>query len=209
MSSQNGKSRYEKRFRIGVRFDGTNFVLLNGSPLPAIAKDSVAELVVAPECILNAGARSNLSEQTNIPLLKSGVSVLLGVSPTMVESHSAKGLIPSNAIPILSSYLFVETKLDADLWLHVRGDQEAKLSPCLCTIPAVERKAESLNHAFTIISEAYETKRRSHSGNVFDRAYAQDDSGKWKSLDELRQHAIKKNVIEPNQLPLLSRDDSA
>jgi hypothetical protein len=36
-------------------------------------------------------------------------------------------------------------------------------------IPALEKSAESLNHAFTLISEVFETKRRSHSGNVFER----------------------------------------
>jgi hypothetical protein len=208
MGSQNGNSRYEKRFRIDVRFDGTNFVLLNGKPLPAIAKDSVAQLVLAPECILDSSVRANLSGQKNIRLRSGGSSVLLGVSPTMVESHLATGLIPANAIPVVSSYLFVETKLEADLLLQVRGDREAKLLPCCCTIPALKMGAQSVNHAFMIISEAFEKKRRSHSGNVFDRAYAQDDSGTWISLDELRVRTVQRVLAEPDQLPLICREDS-
>jgi hypothetical protein len=76
------------------------------------------------------------------------------------------------------------------LKLQVRGDQEARLCPCVCAIPSLDKKAQSLNHAFTLISEAYETLRRSHSGNVFERVYAQDKTNKWVSLDEIRITAI-------------------
>ena len=192
MSGQLSKDRYEKRLRIDVRFDGTSFVLPDGRPLPALAKGSVAEIVLAPECIENETVRANLTDQKSTPFLKEGAVVLVGVSPTMIESSAAEGLIPANAVPILSAYLFVEVKLDADLWLLVRGDQEARLSTALCTIPSLNTKAKSLNHAFMLISEAFETKRRSHSGNVFERAYAQDQLGNWQSLDELRLLTVQK-----------------
>jgi len=55
-------------------------------------------------------------------------------------------------------------------------------------------EAESLNHVFTLISETYETKRRSHSGNVFERVYAQDERSNWQSLDQLRVEAIAKSL---------------
>jgi hypothetical protein len=150
----------------------------------------MAEILLTPECIEDDTVRANLSGQKSTPFLKEGTFVLMGVSPTMIESRSAKDLIQGPSI--LSQYLFVEVKLVADLWLLVRGDQEARLSTSPCTIPSLKREAKSLNHAFTLISEAYETKRRSHSGNVFERAYAQDEFGKWQSLDELRLLAIQK-----------------
>jgi hypothetical protein len=68
--------------------------------------------------------------------------------------------------------------------------------PCVCTIPSLNMEAESLNHAFTIISEAYETKRRSHSGNVFERAYAQNDSGHWNNLDDLRLETLHRMLAD-------------
>jgi hypothetical protein len=180
------------RLRIGARFDGTSFVLLDGKPLPALAKGSVAEIVLAPECVEDATVRANLLEQKSTPFLKGGTFVLVGVSPTMIENPSAKGLIDDASI--LSPYLFIEIKLDADLRLLVRGDQEAHLPASPCTIPSLNKKAKSLNHAFTLISEAYETKRLSHSGNVFERAYARDESGNWRSLDDLRLLAIQKVI---------------
>jgi hypothetical protein len=199
MSIVNGTGRFEKRLKIGVRFDGTNFVLLNGAALPRIAKDAIGELVLAPDSLRDPAVRAAFSDQKNVPLLSSGSVVLMGVSPTMVE-HANKALIPANAVPILSSYLFVEVKLEAELWLQVRGDQEAKLARCICSIPSLQEEAESLNHAFTTLSVAYETKRRSHSGNVFERAYAQDHCGQWRSLDEHRIQAIQKLLAEAENL---------
>jgi hypothetical protein len=205
MSSLTGGGRFEKRLKIGVRFDGTGFVLLDGQALPAITKNAIGELVLAPESLSDPAIRAAFTDQRNVPLLSSGSAILMGVSPTMVEHASNKALIPANAVPILSSYLFVEVTLEADLWLQVRGDQEAKLMPCACSIPSLNEKAESLNHAFTIISVAYETKRRSHSGNVFERAYARDRN-EWKSLDELRIRVIETNPGGGEQLDLSVRE---
>jgi hypothetical protein len=195
MGGQIRKKRFQKHLRIGVRFDGSGFVLLNGNPLPELAKDSIAELVLAPECIQNAKLRASLTGQKSTPLLKEGSRVLCGVSSPMIEDIFVEGLNPSGPVPIHTPYKFVEVTLNADLWLQVRGDQEARLSPCPCKIPALNKDAESLNQAFTLISEEYETKRRSHSGNVFERVYAQDERGNWQSLDELRLSAVQKLIV--------------
>ena len=40
MRGQISKERFQKHLRIGVRFDGSGFVLLNGNPLPELATDS-------------------------------------------------------------------------------------------------------------------------------------------------------------------------
>ena len=110
----------------------------------------------------------------------------------MIDDIFAEGINPSGPVPIHTPYKFVEITLNADLWLQVRGDQEARLSSCPCNISALNKEAESLNQAFTLISEAYETKRLSHSGNVFERVYAQDERGNWQNLDEFRLRAIQR-----------------
>jgi hypothetical protein len=192
MGGQISKERFQKHLRIGIRFDGASFVLLDGDPLPALVKDCIAELVLAPECIQNAKLRASLTGQKGILLLKEESRVLCGVSSTMIDDIFAEGLNPSGPVPIHTAYKFVEITLNADLWLQVRGDQEARLSSCPCKIRALNKEAESLNQAFTLISETFEIKRRSHSGNVFERVYAQDEHGNWQSLDEFRLQAIHK-----------------
>ena len=194
MSRLVGKERFEKRLRIGVRFDGTSFVLLNGQPLPKLTNGSVAELVVTPESIEDVNIRAGLSDQKSIPFLPKGSFILLGVGPIMIGDNPPPGLIQPERHPIPSGELFVEVQLNADLHLQLRGDQETRLSPCPCTILALNKEAQSLNHAFTLISEVYETKRRSHSGNVFDRGYLMLASGRWTRFDQLRIEAIAKSL---------------
>jgi hypothetical protein len=199
MSTSTSKQRFERHLRIGIQFDGDRFVLLDGSPLPALSKNAIAELIVAPEAILNSVVRARFLEDRAVRILEKDSHVFFGVSPAMIGDLRAKGLLSSLVLEINSDYWFVECKLDAPLMLQVRGDQEARLSTCPCTIPALEKSAESLNHAFTLISEAFETKRRSHSGNVFERVYTQVTAGKWQSLDELRIAAVARTTSDQLQ----------
>jgi hypothetical protein len=61
-------------------------------------------------------------------------------------------------------------------------------------IPALQKEATSLNHAFTLVSETYETLRMSHTGNVFQRGYVEVGNKRWKSLEDLRVEAITRCV---------------
>jgi hypothetical protein len=186
------RGRFNKNLRIGFRFDAETLTLLDGtSILTMLTKDTLGELMISPASIKDENLRSQLSRETEVALLESGSSVMFGVSPNMLDGTNGKGLIPSEDLGIVSSYVFVSVSLKSSVSLRIRGDQEARLSDCVCTIPAIRnKKARSLNHAFTIISEYYETKRRSHSGNVFQRAYAQTEKGEWLSLDDHRIRAV-------------------
>ena len=182
--------RYQKNLRIGVSFDGQTFRLLNGSALPKVVTGSFAELVISPDAISDSSERATFLREKTAVLLKSGESIMVGVSPNVMADTSKSGIISAEELKIASPYCFLEVRLDQDLLLRIRGDQESRLSPCVCIISATETRAESLNHAFTLISQLYETKRRSHSGNVFERAYARSRYGRWCSLAELRSEAI-------------------
>jgi len=194
MSKQIKKGQYEKRLRIAVRFDGTHFALLDGSPLPAIAKDAVCELVLRPEILQNPADRDRFVRDEVFPILGQGSVVLLGVSPHSVGDPKAPGLINPQQIGVQTEYWLVEVRLEQDLYIRIRGDQEAKLESCRCVIPALRLEATSINHAFTLISEAYETKRLSHTGNVFERAYTPVGPKRWQTLDDLRIKAIAQSL---------------
>src|ERR1035441_2146862 len=93
MSKQIKKGQYEKRLRVAVRFDGTQLALRDGSPLPAIAKDAVCELVLRPEQLQNPDERERFVRDEVFPILTQGSTVLLGVSPHSVGDPKALGLI--------------------------------------------------------------------------------------------------------------------
>jgi hypothetical protein len=202
MSKQIKKGQYEKRLRVAVRFDGTQFALLDGSPLPAIAKGAVCELVLRPEQLQNPDDRERFVRDEVFPILTQGSTVLLGVSPHSVGDPKAVGLICNpQEIGVQTEYWLVEVRLKQDLKIRIRGDQEARLEPCGCLIPSLEREATSVNHALTLISETYETERLSHTGNVFERAYTPVGPKRWQTLDDLRIKAIAQSLQKKLEFP--------
>jgi len=53
-----------------------------------------------------------------------------------------------------------------------------------------------LNHAFTKLSETYDTWRISHTGNIYTRVFYQERNGKWYPLDLLRNEKLEKQEQE-------------
>ena len=195
MSKQVRKNRYKKNLRIGVRFNGDKFVLLNGSPLPKLRMNSVGELVLQPDVIEDWADRERLTRDDVVPMLQRGARIFLGVSPHLVGDPSAEGLLREpEQMKLKTEYWLVELQLEQDLNIRIRGDQEARLEKCKCVIPALKREASSVNHAFTLVSENYETQRLSHTGNVFERAFTLVEPGRWRTLDEIRLSVISDHV---------------
>jgi hypothetical protein len=50
------------------------------------------------------------------------------------------------------------------------------------------KKAESLNHAYRLVSEPFKLHRRSHSANVFQEVFYREGSH-WRPLEVLRSNA--------------------
>jgi hypothetical protein len=157
------KDRYGKRLRIGVRFDGTKLLLLDGSVLPKLKKDAVAELLMDPNLIEDENARMMFTRDSVAQILGNGSLLFVGVSPHLIGDQKAEGLRGNcHEMGLLTDYWLVEVRLYEALNIRIRGDQEARLEKCRCFVPALSREASSINHAFTVVSEAYETKRLSH-----------------------------------------------
>ncbi len=78
------------------------------------------------------------------------------------------------------------------VWLHLQGLQPKGVSSSLVSLPEEVSKdtVESLNHAFTLLSEKYEPWRKSHTGNIYDRILYKEMNEKWYPLNMLRNAAI-------------------
>lgn len=82
---------------------------------------------------------------------------------------------------------FVEFELLEDQKIYVRGgDKRATLDFCKCGIPALDRVADSINHAYTLISEVFEPHRKGHGGNVFLKVVYERE-GRLELIDNLRK----------------------
>jgi hypothetical protein len=49
-----------------------------------------------------------------------------------------------------------------------------------------DKVVDSLNYAFTCLSEEYEPWRKSHTGNIYDRIFYKEKNDKWYPIDVLR-----------------------
>ncbi|SFL57339.1 hypothetical protein [Shimia aestuarii] len=74
------------------------------------------------------------------------------------------------------------------LWLTVQGWRAVGLESSQIILPECvsSEPATSLNHAYTLLSEAYEPWRISHTGNIYEQVLYQEGNGKWYPLEFLR-----------------------
>lgn len=78
------------------------------------------------------------------------------------------------------------------LWLKVKGLERCELQASTVLMPdgLGVKTAVSLNHAFTLLSEKYETHRLSHTGNVYERIFYREHNDRWYPLNDLRQGVL-------------------
>jgi hypothetical protein len=62
-----------------------------------------------------------------------------------------------------------------------------------------DEPARSLNHAYTKLSEAFETWRISHTGNIYQHVLYREKNGKLFLLDVLRNRALQQAEHETAQ----------
>jgi hypothetical protein len=84
------------------------------------------------------------------------------------------------------------------LWLVTRGLDAVGLASTTIVLPdkVSQTPVRSLNHAFTKLSEAFETWRISHTGNVYSRVLYQESNGRWYALEFLRAAALDRTEME-------------
>jgi hypothetical protein len=74
------------------------------------------------------------------------------------------------------------------LWLRLKGLERSELVCSTVLMPGdcSEKTAVSLNHAFTLLSQKYETHRISNTGNVYTKIFYQEANERWYPLADLR-----------------------
>lgn len=182
--------------RLPVRIGPDGSVRFFGGELPAIDADTPAELIV-PEYAVRDPYQLMLLRSTITRLLVPAGGQLfveiggqsLPVLPPGLRKHV---LSPDpRTFSLTGQRHFVPVSLREDLRVRLSVGKPVELEPCPCHIPALGRDADSLNEAYTLISEQYEPYRRSHTGNVYLKAYLFSVEGgllRAVRLDELRNN---------------------
>ena len=185
-------SDHEKTVRIPVRIDAHDRIdYLYGGPLPKMREGTIGDLVVPERSITDKSAVCRLQQDQVVPFLRLGSVVRFAVdgrhTPAGLSQHledvATLDMKKSHAVPVILDRMA--------LALHLRGTKLATLGRVSCWIPSLQARAESLNHAYRLISEQFEPMRISHSGNVFKLGYCKPFD-RWISLDALRKTTAAK-----------------
>lgn len=165
-------------------------------PMPEIKPGTKAELYLHSTAFKDEREIQQFSHAESVALLPKGF-VLLACMTLKKEHPKEAYRFPNDKIPLPGigyPHFFIPFSLEEALLIRLRGTKKAQLEPCKCRIPALDDLAEvdSVNQAYTRISEKYEPWRKSHTGDVFQKVYLAELQNKsLVSLGELRTRIQK------------------
>jgi len=186
--------KYSKTVVIPVSIKDGKIEYYGGGEIPKLNDVTIADLIVPAHAFKDQSKLKPFSEETKELILKSGERLLVQIS---TDSGNKLGKqYHAHLEYVRETYLhdttglagarFVEIKLIDDLLIILRGTKKSTLSRCKCIIPVLNnQEANSLNHAYTLISQEFEKHRISHNGNVFKDIYYKKDK-KWLPIDSFR-----------------------
>jgi hypothetical protein len=214
-----------RRLRIPVRFVDSMWECAWGGVVP-VKIGTEAELFVQRTAIADKAFLETIECKGRHKVLDEGTTllVLLTVKAESPVPEALRGLLkPYDYFQnkIATTYLdnwnpvsnvFVEVTLggpkdrqgrlfDTDrdgLWLITQGAAAIGLASTSVLLPAAisAKPVASLNHAYTKLSEIFETWRISHTGNIYTRVLYREGNGTWYPLDILRNKALVNQELE-------------
>lgn len=200
-----------KVIRVPVKLVDGQWELLYGGPVK-VREGSIGELHLEKACFDDAKFLRALTEKRVVAVLPAGIElrVALTVKPGLGESLRAQ-LLPPDATPhdhtggLSSETRFVAIWLGGPTeWQTRRGEVEGGLKLWLegmeprsiesgrVDLPRVKdlEPVDSLNHAFTRLSEVFEPWRKAHTGSIYERVFYREGNGRWYPLKDLRDRAL-------------------
>ena len=140
-----------------------------GGKLPKLKDGTIGDLTVPSYSVIDKKQLALLERETNKVFIPESTPLMVQISP---KEQDAKKIGIVNHTYRYENRLFVEIVLNEDLKIKLRSTKKGELHDCKCSILVMpEKEPKSINHVYSIISQHYETHRRSHSGNVFDKVF--------------------------------------
>lgn len=192
--------------RIPVIIRNGNLEFQSTGSLADLKDGAHGELIVDAFTIRDENLRNELLQETTLCILPTNSTLYFHMNPANTPDHLRQYLIHLPHAPHSGPY--IKALLQAPLELRLRGTKAATLESCPCLIPALGVTAASVNHAYSLISLAFEPKRRSHTANVFDKVVYFDQQGHVRKLEHLRQNLPSREAAaEDNSMHRHSSED--
>lgn len=218
------KGPSNRQLRVQVKYIDGVWECTFGGEIP-VMPGTPGELVLDRSSIADKSFLKRMEAKSRCKVLDEGTKLLVWFSIKEREGISeaaVKHLIPySDLKHEIATQFFLETwthlhfievyldapnekqakRLETDtggLWLLIQGMEATGLASTTIRLPESVSKepVRSLNHAFTKLSEVYEPRRISHTGNVYSRILYKARNGKWYPLELLRTAALEKKGQE-------------
>lgn len=181
----------EKTVKIPIQVRAGQIQFYFDGPMPDLKEGSIGDLVLPYYAVRDSKARKLFSEERKIPLFKKKTLLYVQLRPEPDDAKPFEAYLlrpfPKGArfyvqldhkTPQIHDHsfdplrVFATIELQDVLYLQLRGTKPPTLSETACKIPALNNKdARSVNHACTLLSEAIERHRISHTVNVFRTVY--------------------------------------
>lgn len=190
-----------KRLTLPVQMVNGQWEFVFGGELP-VHEGTFAELVINPTFIKDQALRESLTQEVVVRVLPEGTPLRVALSDR-VEGFSKS--LDTYHIRVAPQYAPAEFCRFAPVWIGPTGGgsrdtvypglsmrhfglDRCELFSSLIELPEdMDRlHALSLNHAYTLLSERYETHRMSHTGNVYERVFYQESNNEWYPLSTMR-----------------------
>jgi hypothetical protein len=163
-------------------------------PVVEIADDAPCEITVRTNRVTDLALVEVLADKTEIVLLPSDTVLLAQVNCEHTPQDLKKLATRPSGLSANTPGHFVEIQIKTELKMQFRGSKSPQLRPCICFIPSTNETGTSINHAYSLISIAFEPKRRAHTGNVFEKVFYKHNFGSrhewWRELGELRSEKL-------------------
>lgn len=218
-------SSSDRFLRIPIRFIDGRWECGYGGLVP-VGEDTEAELLINTKSITDKAFLERMTAKSSIKVLDEGVKLLAYLATkeqSQLSDELKKHLIPWQRMsPIIATehidnwnsggLSLIEVSIGdptdqqskkfetkrGGLWMLTEGPKAVGLQSTRIILPEAVSTApvNSLNHAFTKLSEAYEPWRISHTGNVYQRFLYKEKDGRWYPLELLRNAALAKREQE-------------
>jgi hypothetical protein len=199
---------WSEQVTIPVKRVGDRWEFFYGGDVPAI-EGAIGELTINTASIKDGQFRERVTQEARVRILEEGATLRVTLSDRdcsiyTLQKEFATGL-PAGATRVVEVQIgpvkkkAAQKQLDlpeaaekGGLWLKVKGLERCELYGSTIKMPTDfgVAYAQSLNHAYTLLSERYERHRLAHTGNVYERIFYQDKDQLWYPLGDLRQGVL-------------------
>jgi hypothetical protein len=200
-----------KTIRVPVKLVDGRWELIYGGDVK-VEEGAIGELHLDQMYFSNKKFLKALTFKRRVAILQTGTElrVALTVKPDLDSrlrdfllprddtrhTHSSKLSVDSRFVSIrLGGPTDAQRKKNVEqggLFLLLEGMEPRAIESGLVTLPAAQNleSVDSLNYAFTRLSEVFEPWRKAHTGSIYERVFYLERNGYWYPLKDLRDRAL-------------------